>query len=271
MRDSHSLPRASIRSRVAVAVFAIGVALLCLFCLTAPAQAQGFSRDINRVSTWTDVELQLEFRALRRGIDSLARRQRVLERSRDSLILALFQLERQVDQLRPDTARPAPPVLPETARGKRFRDAARRAAERTNAELGAPLLPLPTGAPTYREMHGYLATGDDFKARIIVLVTPPLGYLAGRLQHDPGGYADSWRFVHDKQAHFASSVVVGAVTGAVVGNAWGFTACVAAGAALELGQSYGGGYFSGRDLAYDAAGCAGGLLVKELVAALERT
>lgn len=268
MRDPTPIPlRASppsLRSRLALIVFTALVALLCVFCVTAPAAAQadlhGPSRDYRRISEWSDAELRMEFRDLRRAIDSTSRAIRRLEARQDSLVRVFIELTRA-------PAAPPGPVLPETSvrPENRFREAARRAAARTDSMLfGRPI----SAAPTYRELHDIFATGDAWKARSLAAAAVPLAYAAGRLQHDPGGYVDSWRFIHDKQAHFASSVVLGAVTGAAVGDAWGLTACVAAGAALELGQSSGGGYFSGRDLAYDAAGCAGGLVVRRAIVAL---
>lgn len=105
------------------------------------------------------------------------------------------------------------------------------------------LLPEPSGGST-RAGPAWLATSSA------------IGYLAGYIDRDAGGYADSWRPGVDKQAHTFGSALIGRQLTDVVGAGWGLASCVAAGAALELGQRRDGGYASRYDLAYDVGGCA---------------
>jgi hypothetical protein len=112
----------------------------------------------------------------------------------------------------------------------------------------APVADLPTLA---------LAPSPSWRSRSAWAL---LGYGAGLVDYDRGGYVDSWRYQHDKGMHAASSIAVAYVTRDV-------PSCLAAGAALELGQRRGGsGFASKYDFGYDAGGCVAGYALRRWVA-----
>lgn len=87
-----------------------------------------------------------------------------------------------------------------------------------------------------------------------------LGAIGGTIDHDAGGYRDSFRLAPDKQAHFLASVVLAKAVADGTSVKLGLATCLLAGAAWEAGQRRHHGYASRYDLAYDAGGCLVGAL-----------
>lgn len=97
----------------------------------------------------------------------------------------------------------------------------------------------------------------------LTIASGAAGYGAGALDHDPGGYPDSYRFTTDKAAHAFGSATFGLATGHL-------PACLAFGGLYELGQRRRGGYGSRQDFAWDAIGCGAGAAWRHFLLARER-
>lgn len=159
-----------------------------------------------------------------------------------------------------DSLRAAPVNAHVVARLRQIDDSLARveaALERRAAELRARLY---GDAPSATHMRPASPLARAASAALV-----PLGYLAGRRDRDPGGYLDAFQFSLDKQAHAASSALIGALLVPRVGARWAVGACALTGAAFEVGQAHDGGRASVQDATYNAAGCFAGALLARLL------
>jgi hypothetical protein len=104
---------------------------------------------------------------------------------------------------------------------------------------------------------------DLHSKRAIAILVPSVvlaAYAGGLIDHDSGGYRDSFRPLPDKQAHFLGSVVLGKAVADGTSVKLGLATCLVAGLAWEAGQSRHHGHASSQDATYDAGGCLVGAL-----------
>jgi hypothetical protein len=102
------------------------------------------------------------------------------------------------------------------------------------------------GGPSNAGLYGLLLAGG-----VVYNAACPLGTLCDR---DRGGYRDTYQTI-DKVAHASTAAALTsfAIQGGVQPEAaWLLT--IAGGAAFELTQTQGGGYYSGRDVVANATG-----------------
>jgi hypothetical protein len=104
---------------------------------------------------------------------------------------------------------------------------------------------------------------DLHSKRAIAILVPSVvftAYAGGLIDHDAGGYRDSFRPLPDKQAHFLASVVLAKAVADGTSVKLGLATCLVAGLAWEAGQSRHHGHASSQDATYDAGGCLVGAL-----------
>jgi hypothetical protein len=115
------------------------------------------------------------------------------------------------------------------------------------AGLGCGFEPLPSA-------DNIAHSAQNFK-HFLPLGGALLGYAGGLIDHDAGGYRDSFKPLPDKQAHFLASVILGKAVADGTSVRLGLATCLVSGLAWELGQSRHHGYASPYDAGFDIGGC----------------